>query len=53
MVMHLACVTFQMSLSEALAAATINAAASMGLSGQCGSIEVGKVGDLILINAPK
>lgn len=53
MVMHLACVNLHMSMPEALAAATINAAAALSLSEQYGSIEVGKQGDLLLINAPK
>lgn len=51
MVMHLACVLLHMSMPEALAASTINAAASLGLSSQRGSIEVGKAGDLVVINA--
>ena len=53
MVMHLACVLLHMSMPEALAAATINAAASLGLSSRYGSIEVGKAGDLVVVNADK
>ncbi|CAJ0951714.1 unnamed protein product [Ranitomeya imitator] len=52
MVMHLACVNLKMSLSEALAAATINAAYSLGRSHTHGSLEVGEQGDVVIINAP-
>ncbi|CAJ0934196.1 unnamed protein product [Ranitomeya imitator] len=52
MVMHLACVNLKMSLSEALAAATINAAYSLGRSHTHGSLEVGKQGDVVILNAP-
>ena len=40
MVMHLACVNLRLSLNEALAAATINSAHSLGRSKTHGSIEV-------------
>ncbi|XP_073429295.1 probable imidazolonepropionase [Dendrobates tinctorius] len=53
MVMHLACVNLKMSLNEALAAATINAAYSLGRSHTHGSLEVGKQGDAVIINAPR
>ncbi|XP_077121277.1 putative imidazolonepropionase [Ranitomeya variabilis] len=53
MVMHLACVNLKMSLNEALAAATINAAYSLGRSHTHGSLEVGKQGDVVIINAPR
>ncbi|XP_027711661.1 probable imidazolonepropionase isoform X2 [Vombatus ursinus] len=52
-VMHLACVNMRMSMSEALAAATINAAYALGRSHTHGSLEVGKQGDLIIINSPR
>eukprot|EP00092_Neocalanus_flemingeri_P018092 GFUD01019581.1.p1 GENE.GFUD01019581.1~~GFUD01019581.1.p1 ORF type:complete len:420 (-),score=125.05 GFUD01019581.1:259-1518(-) len=52
-VMHLACVNLKMSLSEAMAAATINAAHSLGRSATHGSIEEGKVADLIVLNEKK
>ena len=51
--MHLACVNQRMSLSEAMAAATINAAHSIGRSETHGSIERGKFADLVIIKAPK
>uniref|UniRef100_A0A8C8SZA5 Probable imidazolonepropionase n=1 Tax=Pelusios castaneus TaxID=367368 RepID=A0A8C8SZA5_9SAUR len=53
MVMHLACVNMKMSMKEALAAATINAAYALGRSNTHGSIENGKQGDLIIINSSK
>ena len=52
-VMHLAAVNLRMSLSEAMAGATINAAHSIGRSETHGSIEKGKVGDFLIINAPR
>ncbi|KAM7179722.1 putative imidazolonepropionase [Macrochelys suwanniensis] len=53
MVMHLACVNMKMSMKEALAAATINAAYALGSSHMHGSIENGKQGDLIIINSSR
>ncbi|XP_068163336.1 probable imidazolonepropionase [Antennarius striatus] len=52
-VMHLACVNMRMSMSEALAAATINAAYALGRSNTHGSLEVGKHGDLLVLNAAR
>lgn len=51
--MHLACVSLYLSMPEALVASTINAAAALGLSETHGSLEVGKMGDMVLLNAPK
>jgi imidazolonepropionase len=42
---------FGVSLPEAISAATINAAWALGLGSQTGSLEHGKRGDLILLNA--
>ncbi|XP_054040402.1 probable imidazolonepropionase isoform X1 [Rissa tridactyla] len=53
MVMHLACVNMKMSMNEALAAATINAAYALGKSDTHGSIETGKQGDLVIINSSR
>lgn len=50
-VMHLACVLMKMTLPEALVAATLNAAGSMGIADKHGSIEVGKFGNLVLLDA--
>ena len=51
--MHLACVNMHMSMEEALIASTINAAASIGKAATHGSLEIGKVADLLIINAPR
>lgn len=51
--MHLACVNLHMTLEEALAAATINGAASLGLADRCGSIEIGKRADLVILSVPR
>ncbi|XP_060699259.1 probable imidazolonepropionase [Hemiscyllium ocellatum] len=53
MIMHLACVNMKMSMNESLVAATINAAYALGKSYSHGSLEVGKQGDLLIINAPR
>lgn len=50
-VMNLACVMMGMTPAEALSACTINAAASLGLADEIGSIEVGKRADLVLWDA--
>ncbi|XP_047431214.1 probable imidazolonepropionase [Mugil cephalus] len=52
-VMHLACVNMRMSMPEALAAATINAAFALGRSHTHGSLEAGKHGDLLVLNATR
>lgn len=53
LVMHLACIHLHLSMPEALVASTINAAASLGLSETHGSLEVGKMGDMVLLDAPR
>lgn len=52
-VMHLACVNMKMSMPEALAAATINAAYALGCSLTHGSLEVNKHGDLLILNTTR
>lgn len=52
-VMHLACVNMRMSMSEALAAATINAAYALGRSSTHGSMEINKHGDLLILNTSR
>eukprot|EP00760_Papus_ankaliazontas_P038581 PhM_4_TR9197/c0_g1_i1/m.16020/K01468/hutI, AMDHD1; imidazolonepropionase len=51
-VMNLACVLMRMTMPEALVASTINAAYSIGRSATHGSIEVGKCGDLVVLDCP-
>lgn len=51
--MNLACVTCRMTMNEALVASTINAAASVGLSKSHGSLEVGKVGDMVILDCSR
>ncbi|KAH3880361.1 probable imidazolonepropionase [Dreissena polymorpha] len=53
MVMHLACVILHMSMPEALNAATINAAHALGVSQKQGSLEVGKLGNMVVLNTDK
>ncbi len=48
----LACDVFRITVAEALAAATINAAWSLGISDRVGSIEVGKQADLVVLDRP-
>lgn len=45
----LACRMFDMRVDEAVAAATINAAAALGIDDEVGSLEVGKRGDLVVL----
>ena len=52
-VMNLACVTMKFTVEEALVASTLNAAYSMGMQETHGSLEVGKCGDIILVDAPQ
>jgi imidazolonepropionase len=46
MILSLACTQLRMSPAEAIAAATINAAYSLGRHKRIGSLEVGKLADL-------
>ncbi len=51
-VTSLACLGMRMTPAEAIAAATINAAAAVGRDRDCGSLEPGKAGDLVVWDAP-
>lgn len=53
LVMNLACVYYRMTMPEVLFAATINAAASLGKACSHGSIEVGKMGDLVVLDTTR
>ncbi len=48
----LACRYMRLTPAQAIAAATINAAAAIGRAGQIGSLEPGKQADLILLSVP-
>lgn len=51
-VITLAVLEMGLTVEEALTAATLNAACSLGLGEQIGSVEVGKQADLLLLEAP-
>lgn len=51
-VIALACRYMHLTPAQAIAAATINAAAAIGRAGQIGSLEVGKQADLIVLSVP-
>ena len=48
LVMTIACLEMGLSPSEALAAVTINAAYAVGIGGDAGSLEPGKVADVVI-----
>lgn len=52
LVIALACLCLEMQPSEAIAAATINAAHAIGRAHDVGSLEVGKRADIIVLDAP-
>jgi imidazolonepropionase len=52
MVLVLAVFELGLSVEESLTAATLNAACSLGLGGEIGTIEVGKRADLVLLDLP-
>ena len=51
--MHLSCILMHMTLEEVMVGATINAAAALGKADKYGSIEPGKFGNLLIINASR
>jgi imidazolonepropionase len=52
-VMTLACFGMGLSLEEALVAATLNAAWTLGADAEVGSLEPGKRADLVLLRSPR
>jgi len=48
----LACRTMGMTVAQAVAAATINAAAALGVENRLGSLQPGKQADLLILNIP-
>lgn len=53
MVMYSACLTFRMSMAEALVAATLNGAKALGRGRTHGALAKGRVGDLLIVDAPR
>ena len=51
--MTVACFAMGLSLEEALTAATLNAAYSLGLEAERGSLETGKRADLVVLRSPR
>ncbi|HXB55844.1 MAG TPA: imidazolonepropionase [Vicinamibacteria bacterium] len=51
--MAVACFSMGLALEEALSAATVNAAYSLGLAADVGSLEVGKRADLVLLRSAR
>ncbi|MEA4934771.1 MAG: imidazolonepropionase [Lawsonibacter sp.] len=51
-VMNLGCLKYRLTPEEVLTAVTLNAAAAIGMANQVGSVEVGKLGDLVIWDAP-
>ena len=51
-ILSIACSQMKMTPAEAITAATINAAHSLGLSDRLGSLEEGKQADIVLMNVP-
>jgi imidazolonepropionase len=47
-----ACLDSHLTVEETLTGMTLNAAASLGLAGEVGSLEVGKSADLVILDAP-
>jgi imidazolonepropionase len=52
MTMAIACRYMTITPAQAIAAATINAAAAVGLADEVGSLEIGKQADMLVLNVP-
>lgn len=53
LVMHLACVIFKLTLNEALTAATLHAAHALRKADTHGSLQPGKMADMLVLDAPR
>ncbi len=51
-ILALACRYMKLTPSQALAAATLNAAYAIGRGGEAGSLEIGKLADVLILDAP-
>jgi imidazolonepropionase len=51
--MAVACFSMGLSLEEALAASTLNAAYSLDVHAERGSLEAGKLADLVMLRSPR
>ena len=51
-VINLGCLKYRLTPEEVLTAVTLNAAAAIGLADRTGSVEPGKLGDLVIWDAP-
>ncbi len=51
-VIGLGCLKYKLTPEEVLTAVTLNGAAAIGMADQIGSVEVGKLGDLVVWDAP-
>ena len=52
LVMNLACLRYKMTPEETLTAVTLNGAAAIGRAGEIGSLEPGKLADLVIWDSP-
>ena len=51
-VINLGCLKYRLTPEEVLTAVTLNAAAAIDMADQVGSVEAGKLGDLVIWDAP-
>jgi len=52
LVINLGCLKYRLTPEEVLTAVTLNGAAAIGMADQIGSVEPGKLGDLVIWDAP-